>query len=162
MAQDPAGVADGSPDWASGLLPPDGIAWPPAPEVAPTAAPMGPLPTTGRRPQGADIQDWRSMPVESPAGYQGSATAPPSPAPRFEPWSVVAFCCAVVGAIPYTWVVPLLPLLAIAFGITGRRACSLDPALRGRAFAASAMVIGAGVLAVVALSVSSGWVQLFG
>jgi hypothetical protein len=55
----------------------------------------------------------------------------------------------------------LLPLLAIAFGITGRRACSLDPTLRGRPLATWAVVIGAGVLAAVAVSVSRGWVQLF-
>ncbi len=163
MAQHPAGEPDDGLGWASGLLPPDGVAWPPEPEVmSPPAAPVASLPTTDRRPEGADIQDWRSMPVESPDGYRGSATAPSSPAPRFEPWSVVALGCAVLGAIPYIWGVPLLPLLAIAFGLTGRRACSLDPTLRGKALASLAVAVGAGVLVVVAVSVSRGWVQLFG
>lgn len=74
---------------------------------------------------------------------------------------MVAFGCALFGALPFTWGVPLLPLLAIAFGLTGRRACTLDPTLRGKAFATLALVIGACVLAAVALSVSRGWVQLF-
>lgn len=149
MAAEPAGADDDGPSWASGLLPPDGAAWPPEPVVqAPTPVPVEALPSTPRRPSDAAVDDWRSMPVDSPDGYRGSATAPPLPAERTETWSLVAAICATVGAAAYLGIsviggaVLFMPLLAIAFGISGRRACSLDPTLRGTTMATLAVVAG--------------------
>lgn len=149
MPAEPAGADDDAPTWASGLLPPDGSAWPPAP-VSPVPAPAAPedLPSTPRRPADAEIDDWRTMPIDSPGGYQGSATAPPPPAPRTEEWSVAAAACALIAAAALVGVsvigaaVLLMPFMAIAFGITGRKACSLDSTLRGRPIATLAVVAG--------------------
>ena len=149
MAAEPAGADDDGPSWASGLLPPDGAAWPPEPVAAPLApAVVDALPTTPRRPDDAAIGDWRTLPVDSPDGYRGSPTAPPLPAPSMEPWSMAAFACAIVGVAAYLGVsiigaaVLVVPFLAIAFGITGRKACSLDATRRGKALATAAVVIG--------------------
>ncbi|MEQ1702943.1 MAG: hypothetical protein ABMA25_22785 [Ilumatobacteraceae bacterium] len=149
MSAEPAGADDDGPEWASGLLPPDGAAWPPAPvPVAPQPTVADALPTTPRRPDDSHIADWRSLPVDSPGGYRGSGSAPPTPEPRVEPWSVAAISCAVVALAAYLGVsvlgagVLLMPFLAIAFGITGRKACTLDPTLRGTAVATAAVVLG--------------------
>ncbi|MGB8860576.1 MAG: hypothetical protein WCC60_15050 [Ilumatobacteraceae bacterium] len=145
----------------SGLLPPDGVAWPPEP--APTVpVPRAPdaLPTTSRRPLDADTADWRTMPADVPAGYQGSPSAPPAPAPRVEGWSVIAFVLAIVGVIPLLWAVPLAPVLALAFGVTGRKACSLDPTRKGKVFATVAVVVGGATLLAVAGAVASGRLTL--
>lgn len=145
-----------------GLLPPDGVAWPPEPEPE-AAAPLAPdsLPTLGRRPADAQIDDWRTMPIDAPDGYRGSSTAPAVPLPRFEPWAVTAFGLAVVGALPWLWPYPLTPLLAIGFGLAGRRACTLDETRRGKVFATAAIVIGVLTLGVVATRVAQGALTLF-
>ena len=93
------------------MLPPDGVAWPPEPAAAAPAPQVPELPpTVGRRPAGAEIADWRSLPVEAPHGYRGSATAPPTPTARIDPWSVVSFLAALLGVIPLLWSVPLAPV----------------------------------------------------
>ena len=149
MAAEPTGADGDGPSWASGLLPPDGAAWPPEPVAAPPApAVVDALPTTPRRPDDAAIADWRTLPVDSPDGYRGSATAPPLPEPSMEPWSIAAFACAAAGAAAFLGVsiiglkVLFMPFLAIAFGITGRRVCSLDPTRRGKALATAAVILG--------------------
>ena len=149
MAAEPAGADDDGPSWASGLLPPDGAVWPPEPVAAPPEpVAVESLPTTPRRPDDAHIDDWRTMPVDSPDGYLGSPTAPPLPAPRVETWSVAAISCAAVGLAAYLGValvgagVLLMPFLAIAFGITGRKACTLDPTRRGKVMATVAVFLG--------------------
>lgn len=149
MSAEPAGADDDGPEWASGLLPPDGTAWPPEPAVAaPEPTVMDALPSTPRRPDDAHIADWRTLPVDSPDGYRGSASAPPTPEPAIEPWAVAAASCAAAGAAGYLGIsllgagVLFMPVLAIAFGLTGRRACSLDPTRRGKALATAAVVVG--------------------
>lgn len=153
MPAEPVGADDDGPSWASGLLPPDGAAWPPEPVAAPEAPVVAEtLPTTPRRPDDAAVPDWRTLPVDSPAGYRGSASAPPMPAPRVEAWSIAAITCAGVGLAAYLGVsvigagVLVMPILAVAFGITGRKACTLDPTRRGKAMATVAVVLGAAEL----------------
>jgi hypothetical protein len=154
MSAQPAGADDDGPSWASGLLPPDGAVWPPEPVVAPPAPVVADgLPTTPRRPDDAHIADWRTMPVDSPDGYRGSATAPPLPEPRMEPWAIAAAACAAAALAGYLGVsllgagVVVLPFLAIAFGIAGRKGCALDPTRRGKALATAAVFVGAAELA---------------
>lgn len=152
------------PDGRSGLLPPDGVAWPPEPPPV-LAAPAAPasLPTMGRRPSDgtADVADWRSMPVDSPEGYRGSATAPPAPAPRVDLWCVLSCVFAAVGMLPFLLTVPLAPVLAIGFGLAGRRACTLDPTRRGRVLATIGVAVGAATLLVVVGAVANGRLTLF-
>jgi len=145
-----------------GLLPPDGVAWPPEPEPTP-AAPLAPdsLPTTARRPDDAEIEDWRTMSIDAPGGYHGGAGAPPMPAAALDAWSVIAFVAALLGALPWLWSAPLAPVMAIGFGLTGRRVCSLDPTKRGTRLATAAIVIGALTLGVVATRVAGGSLTLF-
>lgn len=140
-------------DQGNGLLPPDGVAWPPLPVSAAAEAPVAEvLPSTPRRPDDAHIDDWRSMAVDAPDGYLGSASAPMPPPPGIDPWSVMALVCALM--VPALVVLPLLPLLlvlplpalAIAFGLTGRRVCTLDPTRKGKVLATIAVGLGAATL----------------
>jgi len=149
------------PDPGAGLLPPDGVPWPPVPVSAPAMheAPEV-LPTTPRRPDDAETDDWRAMVTDAPPGYRGSAGAPQLPPARVEPWSVVALACAAVGALPWLWSMPLLPVLAIGFGLAGRRMCSLDPTRRGKLVATVAVVAGAATLLVVVAQVLVGATSL--
>jgi len=157
MASDPYDEADSG----TGLLPPDGVPWPPLPVREPVAPEIPEvLPTTPRRPDNAEVDDWRVMANDAPPGYRGSANAPQLRAPRVEPWSVVALVCAVVGVLPWLWAVPVLPVVAIGFGGAGRRVCSLDPTLRGKAFATVAVVAGGATLLLVAALVLSGRASL--
>ena len=108
----------------------------------------------------ADVADWRAMPVDVPPGYHGSSSAPPAPAPRLDAWSVVAFVCALVGAVPLTWAVPVLSVLAVPFGLAGRRNCQLDPTLRGRLLATAAVVIGVATVAAVGVLLATGHLSI--
>ena len=145
---DNAGDPPETPPDVPGLLPPDGVAWPPEPSVV-AAGPAAPdsLPSTARRPAGAEFADWRTMPTDGPAGYRGMAGAPPTPPSRMETWSVLSLVAALVGLLPPLWALPLAPVLAIAFGLVGRRVCALDPTRRGRLLATAGMLIGAATLA---------------
>jgi hypothetical protein len=156
MADDPV------PGSRSGLLPPDGVAWPPEPS-SPLPAPVAAdsLPTVARRPADAAIADWRAMEVDAPDGYRGSATAPAPPASRVDLWSVASFALAAIGLVPLLWRVPLASALAVGFGLVGRRVCSLDPSRRGRVFATVGAVVGAATLLGVVAAVASGWFTLF-
>ncbi len=143
-----------------GLLPPDGVAWPPEPAVPiaqPVVADLGAGPTS--RPADAHIDDWRSMPVDAPAGYRGNRSAPVG-ASDTDVWSVVSFVTAMIGLLPFLWSTPLLSVLAIAFGITGRRACALDPTLRGGRWATAGVVIGALTLVLVGALLAAGRLTL--
>ena len=159
MAQDPYDEDE----QGSGLLPPDGVPWPPLPVRAP-APPEQPeaLPTTPRRPEDAAIDDWRSMATEAPAGYLGGVGAPVPVGDRVAPWAVAALICAAVGALPWLWSAPLLPILAIAFGLAGRRECTLDPTRRGKVLATVAVVMGGVTLMVVIALLIDGELSLGG
>ena len=156
---DPAGDRGGG----APLLPPDGVAWPPEP-AAPAPAPQVPElpPAVARRPAGAEIADWRSLPVEAPHGYRGSATAPPTPTARIDPWSVVSFLAALLGVLPLLWSVPLAPVFAVGFGLAGRRVCALDPTRRGKPLATIGVLVGGATLLGVAGAVATGSLTLFG
>jgi hypothetical protein len=153
-------ASEGAGEQRRGLLPPDGVAWPPEPAATPP--PREPaddrvLATPEPRPAGSDLPDWRTLPTQAPEGYRGSVTAPPVPAPRTEPWSIAALAAAVVGVVVYLWprsgdlLAMVSPSLAIAFGLAGRRACSLDPTLRGRWLATAAVSAGGVLVAAVAI-----------
>ncbi len=143
-----------------GLLPPDGVAWPPEPPAAPTPVVVGDLGAgPASRPADAHIDDWRSMPVDAPAGYRGSRSAPLGE-PNTDVWSVLSFATAVVGLLPFLWSAPVLSVLAIAFGITGRRTCSLDPMKRGGRWATAGLVIGVLTLVTVGAMLAAGRLTL--
>jgi hypothetical protein len=150
-------------DDRSGLLPPDGVAWPPEPApIVPVPRPPDVLPTTARRPADADIADWRTMPIEAPDGYRGSSTAPTRPTAGTEPWSIASLLLAIAGLLPLLWRVPLVSLLAVAFGLVGRRVCSLDPARPGKVLATLGVIIGGATLIGIAGAVAAGRLTLFG
>ncbi|MDO8363587.1 MAG: hypothetical protein Q7V88_11875 [Actinomycetota bacterium] len=152
----------------AGLLPPDGVAWPPEPAPvaaapqAPNTLPPTTLPPAARRPADAHIDDWRSMPTIVPEGYHGSAGAPPVPPPTFDSWSIAAFVCALAGMLPWLLPYPLLPCMAIGLGLAGRRACTLNETLRGKALATAAVVLGAATLLLVLSGVATNRLTLFG
>jgi hypothetical protein len=163
MAHDELGDRSGGLDDRSGLLPPDGVAWPPEPApVAPAPRAPDVLPTTPRRPADADVADWRTMPIDAPDGYRGSSTAPASPVAGTEPWSVASLVFAVAGLVPLLWTLPLVSVLAVAFGLVGRRVCSLDPARSGKVPATLGVIIGGATLIGIAGAVASGRFTLFG
>lgn len=120
------------------------------------------LPTTARRPADSDVADWRTMPIEAPDGYRGSSTAPTRPAAGTEPWSIASFLLAVAGLVPLLWTVPLVSVLAVAFGLVGRRVCSLDPARPGKVLATLGVIIGGATLIGIAGAVAAGRLTLFG
>jgi hypothetical protein len=153
---------DRPPGSSSGLLPPDGVAWPPEP-APPPVAPAAPssLPGPDRRPADATVADWRTMAVEAPDGYRGSASAPAIPAARVDLWSVCAVALAAVGLIPLLWRVPVASALAVGFGLAGRRSCALDPTRRGRTLATVGLAVGAATLFGVVVAVAGGRLTLF-
>lgn len=170
MASDPVdsnSEPDGS---ASGLLPPDGVAWPPLPVVrssrsfrqtAPPAELPSVLSATTSRPDDAHVDDWRAMPVDAPDGYKGSAGAPAPAPPRLDPWSVSALVLAIVGLLPPLWATPLASALAIALGLVGRRVCAVDPTKRGKVMATVGMLLAAATLIAIAAAAASGSLNLF-
>lgn len=143
----------------SGMLPPDGAHWPPLPARPPAAAGPAPvhLPATARRPEGSDVEDWRTMPFDGPEGYQGSASAPVQ-TPSWDPWCVAALVCGVVGvgALWFPGASPFLAVLGVGFGFAGRRATSLNPALKGRWLATVGIVAAVAVPAVLGVRLATG------
>jgi hypothetical protein len=95
-----------------------------------------------------------------PVGVEVRWSAP-SPGGRrpFEQWSVLALVAAAIGALPFTWPVPILSLLAVAFGFVGIRNCQLDRIWRNRWMAVLAVVIGVATLVTAMLLTALGRVQ---
>ncbi|MDP2290641.1 MAG: DUF4190 domain-containing protein [Actinomycetota bacterium] len=174
MASDPVDSTS-DPDRSAGLLPPDGVAWPPTPPPVTRAArslrhvahaPAEELPSvlspTESRPDDSHVDDWRTMAIAAPDGYTGSATAPPAPAQRVDAWSVASLVLAVVGLAPPLWATPLASLLAVALGLVGRRVCAVDPTRRGRVVATVGMLMGIATLAGIGAAAVGGSLTLFG
>jgi hypothetical protein len=66
---------------------------------------------------GTDLPQWQ-------AGRDGSG--------GYEQWSTLALVASIIGAVPITWAVPILSLMAVAFGLVGIRNCQLDTSWRNR------------------------------
>lgn len=173
MASDPADSTSDPDQSVPDLLSPDGIAWPPTPPpVARSsrslrhAATADELPSvlssTAARPDGAHVDDWRTMTTAAPDGYAGSASAPGAPTRRVDAWSISSLVLAVVGLAPPLWATPLASVLAVAFGLVGRRVCSVDPTRRGSAIATAGMLVGVATLVGIGAAAASGSLTLFG
>lgn len=172
MASDPVDSTS-DPDQSAGLLPPDGVAWPPTPppvarssrslrHVAQPEDLPSVLSPTEARPGDTHVDDWRTMAIAAPDGYTGSATAPPAPASRVDAWSVASLVLAFVGLAPPLWATPLASALAVALGLVGRRVCSVDPTRRGKAVATVGMLVGIATLVGIGAAAATGSLTLFG
>lgn len=141
----------------SGMMPLDGAPWPPRPTEGPPPEPEPELwGTVGARPEGSDVADWRTMEQPVPDGYRGSASAPPAPAPRWNPWCIAApvLAAAAWAAWLFSEVLAMpLGALGVAAGLLGVRATSVNPTLKGKWMGAVAVPPAAiaGALAVVRL-----------
>lgn len=158
--------ADPRPPSRSGMMPLDGAPWPPRPTVSAPAAASDPSlwGTVERRPEGSEVDDWRTMPLEgAPDGYQGSATAPPAPAPRWDPWSIAGLVAGAVAlAVAAFTIIPVfvalaMVALALGFSLAGRRATSVNPSMRGGALAALGAVAGAVAAVLIGARVNGWW-----
>ncbi len=143
----------------SGMLPPDGAHWPPLPTRPEPAAAPAPvhLPGTARRPEGSEVEDWRTMPFDGPEGYRGSASAP-VPTPRWDSWCIAALAFGVIGvaALWFPVASPFPAVLGVGFGLIGRRATSLDPSLKGRWMATLGIVAAVAIPVVLGLRLATG------
>ncbi|MCU1503733.1 MAG: hypothetical protein JWM12_3087 [Ilumatobacteraceae bacterium] len=117
---------------------------------------------TGEGESPADEVPTGEVPVVDAAAAPGSARtstagwSDPSPGARgvFEQWSVLALVAALIGALPLAWPVPILSLLAVAFGLVGVANCQADGRVRNRWMAVLAVAIGLATLTAVALLTS--------
>jgi hypothetical protein len=95
----------------------------------------------------------------SPAAeVQGWSSAAPSRSP-LEQWSLVALVAAIIGALPFTWPVPILSLMGVAFGLVGIRNCQLDRLWRNRWMAVLAVALGIATLVATILFTALGRLQ---
>jgi hypothetical protein len=86
------------------------------------------------------------------------SAASPAGSPR-EQWSMVALVAAAIGALPFTWPVPILSLMAIGFGLVGVRNCQLDGLWRNRWMAVLAIGLGLATLVVAMILTGLGRIQ---
>ncbi len=110
----------------------------------PEARPDPPTEISAGR-DGAD--DW-SEPSSEPTWWQ-----------RQEPWCAGALFAGVVGAVPFTWAVPLLSLVAVAAALVGIRRCQLDASWPNRWMAVLGLVLGLMALVAAVVGTALGRVE---